>query len=68
MSLFLGMETDSIDAIVDSFPSIKEERPVDVPAERDTAAFFGTRRDDRRDMLQCVLIVESVVVRGSNDK
>ncbi len=56
----LGMETDSMDAIVDSFPSIKEERPVDVPAERDTAAFFGTRRDDRRDMLQCVLLLRAL--------
>lgn len=55
VSLFLGMETDSMDAIVVSFPSIREERPVDVPAEREMAAFFGVRRDDRRDMLQYLL-------------
>jgi len=42
-----------MEAIVDSFPSIREERPVDTPAGRERAAFFGVRRDDRRDMLQC---------------
>lgn len=62
---FFEMETDSMDAIVDSLPSIREERPVDVPAERERAAFFGVRRDDRRDMLQYVSIVQSY--RGSND-
>jgi len=40
-----------MEAIVDSFPSIREERPVDVPVGRERAAFFGVRRDDRRDML-----------------
>ena len=52
MSLLFEIETDSMDAIVASLPSIREERPVDVPPERDGAAFFGARRDDRRDMLQ----------------
>ena len=47
----LEMETDSMEAIVASLPSISEERPVDVPTERVSAAFFGARRDDRRDML-----------------
>ena len=42
-----------MEAIVDSFPSIREERPVDTPVGRERAAFFGVRRDDRRDMLQC---------------
>lgn len=42
-----------MEAIVDSFPSIREERPVDMPVGRERAAFFGVRRDDRRDMLQC---------------
>ena len=48
---FLEMETDSMEAIVVSLPSTREERPVDVPVERARAAFFGARRDDRRDML-----------------
>lgn len=52
VSLCLEMVTDSMDAIVASLPSIREERPVDVPPERDGAAFFGVRRDDRRDMFQ----------------
>ncbi len=47
-------EIESMEAIVDSLPSIREERPVDVPVERDV--FFGVRRDDRRDMLQSVLL------------
>jgi hypothetical protein len=47
------IEADNMDPIVDSLPSIREERPVLTPMERDRAAFFGAQRDDdRRDMLQ----------------
>ena len=40
-----------MDAIMDSFPSISEDRPVVTPAGRERAAFLGTRRDDLRDMV-----------------
>ena len=47
----LEMDTESMDAIMDSFPSISEDRPVVTPAGRERAAFLVTRRDDLRDMV-----------------
>ena len=58
-STLLEMETDSMEAIVDSFPSIREERPVVMPVGRDRAAFWGMRRDDdRRDMLFSNVVID----------